>query len=238
MIEILFLIALIFLIYAFFYKQTVNEYSINQIEFTKLEKLEELLYDKLPIVIREFPVPQCVTKDGIMSNRQLINVLGNYLEKQDSNLPKTNEFESYMASEVGFHVYGEHVLYPRFHTNFASEFITSFQTKLCFGSKNLQYGKAIYTAIIVIDGKYTCSLINNEYFKGINSNWKNCSDINDIKNDRIQIQFMDIILKPNTVLILPAHWLYLMKEEVPYSYYSQFEYHEPISLLMDYLDKN
>jgi hypothetical protein len=43
MIEILFLIAFMFLIYAFFYKQTVNEYSINQIEFTKLEKLEELL---------------------------------------------------------------------------------------------------------------------------------------------------------------------------------------------------
>jgi len=238
MIEILLLIAFMFLIYAFFYKQTVNEYSINQINFDKLDKLEELLYDKLPIVIQEFPVPQCVSKDGILSNRQLVNILGNYLENQDPNLPTTKEFETYMASEVGFHVYGEHVLYPRFHTNIVSEFITTFKTKLCFGSKNLQYGKAIYTVIMVIRGKYTCSLINNEYFKGINEGWEKCNRPEDVKNSRTQIQYMDIILKPNTVLILPAHWLYLMKEEVPYSYYTQFEYHEPISLLMDSLDKN
>jgi len=238
MIEILLLIAFMFLIYAFFYKQTVNEYSINQIDFSKLDKLEELLYDKLPIVIREFPVPQCVSKEGILSNRQLVNILGNYLEKQDPNLPKTKDFESYMASEVGFHVYGEHVLFPRFHTNITSEFITTFKTRLCFGSKNLQYVNAIYTVIMVINGNYTCSLINNEYFKGIHEGWKTCARPEEIKNSRTQIQYMDIILKPNTVLVLPAHWLYLMKEEVPYSYYAQFEYHEPISLLMDLLERN
>jgi hypothetical protein len=236
MIEILLLIAFMFLIYAFFYKQSINEYSINQIEFNNLEKLEELLHDKLPIVIRDYPLPKCLTKEGILSNRQIVNVIGNYLEKTDPILPNKKEFETYMASEVGFHVYGQHMILPRFHTNILSEFITTFKTRLCFGSKALQYVKAIYTMIIVVEGNYVCSLINNDYFKGINENWKNCESIELVTNSKKQIQFMDIKLKPNTVLILPAHWLYLMKEQEPYSYYAQFEYHEPISLLMDYLD--
>ena len=65
-----------------------------------------------------------------------------------------------------------------------------------------------------------------------------CNDISMVKNNKKQIQYMDIVLKQNTVCILPAHWLYLMNEQIPYSYYAEFTYHEPISLLMDYLDKN
>jgi hypothetical protein len=51
------------------------------------------------------------------------------------------------------------------------------------------------------------------------------------------INYIDIILKPGNLLIIPAHWYYAMKEEEPYSYYGIFEYHEPISLLSEHLEK-
>jgi hypothetical protein len=39
-------------------------------------------------------------------------------------------------------------------------------------------------------------------------------------------------------LILPSHWYYFMKEQESYSYFGVHEYHEPISVLMNYLEKN
>jgi hypothetical protein len=232
MIEIIIILSFLFLIYVFFYKQTTNEYSINQIEFANIStKLQEILYDKIPIIIRNISTPNCVLPNILVSTQRFQKVLNDYLNEKDSNIPQSTEFDNYIANETGFQVYSEHSWLPYLQLNMCSKYISSLKTKLSFGSRPLTNTNAIYTILVPIKGVYTCSLINNEFTKMLP---KTATDVEQINKN---IQYIDILLKPNTVLILPPHWHYIMNEQAPYSYFGIIEYHEPISVLMNYLEK-
>jgi len=232
MIEVLLILSFLFLIYAFFYKQTTNEYTITQITFLNMGKLQELLYDKIPVVVKDAPVPQCIQPNTLLATPRFSTILGNYLTQKEMSLPNSAEFNSYIANETGFQVFNEHYWHSYFYTNFASQYISTLKSKICFGSKPLDSTTAIYTIIMPVAGNYVCSLINNQFKKELpKTQVKSIDEVN--KN----IQYIDVILKPNTILILPPHWNYIMNEKDPYSYYGVIEYHEPISLLMDYLTK-
>jgi hypothetical protein len=233
MIEIIMLLSFMFLIYVFFYKQTINEYSINQIEFTNIStKLQDLLYDKIPTIIRNAPIANCVLPSTFMNTQRFKKVLEDYLTEKDINLPKSSQFESFIANESGFQVFSEHSWLSYLQINVLSKYTSSLKTKISFGSHPLVSTTAIYTILIPIKGEFTCSLINNEFTKYLPK--IPTVTIEDISKS---VQYIDVLLKPTTLIILPPHWHYIMNETLPYSYYASIEYHEPISLLMNYLEK-
>ena len=55
MIGIILFISLSFLICVFFYKQSNPDYSLNQLEFEKIDKLHEILFEKNPIILNHVP---------------------------------------------------------------------------------------------------------------------------------------------------------------------------------------
>lgn len=236
MLEIFLLISLVFLIYAFFYKQSTKEYLLNQIDFEKMDKLYELLSEKNPIILKNAPPIPCVLPQTLLKTPRFSKILADYLEKRDSTLPHSDQFETFLANETGFQTFGEHAWFSRFHTTPISEYISSIKSRLSFGSKNLQRTYAFHNVIIPISGKYICSLVNSEYEKSLPKNWMSYTTIESIVSEK-GINYIDIILKPGSILILPAHWYYIMKEEEPFSYYGVFEYHEPISSLSELLEK-
>lgn len=234
MIELILILSFLFLIYVFFYKQTINEYTINQIEYSTIStKLQDLLYDKIPVIIRNIAVPNCVLPNVLMSTQRFQKVLGDYLTEKESILPISSDFQQFIANETGFQVVSEHSWLPYLQVGLFSQYISSLKTKLCFGSNPLINTTAIYTVLIPIKGNYICSLINNEFTKNLPN-----AIVRDIEEIHHNIQYIDVVLKPNTVLILPPHWHYIMKEQTSYSYYGVIEYHEPISLLMNKLTKS
>jgi hypothetical protein len=237
MIEILLILSFLFLIYAFFYKQVNKQYSINQIPFEKMEKLNELLYDRLPIIIKDVPLCSSVTPIILLDNPRFSKFLGEFLEKRDPFLPNNKEFQSYFANESGFHVFGERMWKQYLYTTPVSEYVSSMKSSLFFQNTPLSITTAIFTLFIPINGTFVISLINKEYEKSLPSDYKALTTIESIVSEN-QIQYIDIILKVGNVLLLPAHWYYLIKEKEPYSYYGVHEYHEPISILMNYLEKN
>ena len=235
MIEILLILSFLFLIYVFFYKQVNTQYSINQIEFKNMGKLNELLYDKLPIVLTDVPICTSVTPEVLLDNQRFSKFLREFLEERDPYLPNNDEFQSFFANESGFQVYGERMWKQHLYTTPVSEYISSMKSKLCFESSYLKSTSAIITIFIPIKGTYTVTLINKEYEKLIPHNHKDITSVVLMSNE---IQYIDIIVKAGNVLVLPAHWYYIMRENIPYSYYGMYEYHEPISVLMSYLEKN
>lgn len=235
MIEIFLILTIIFLIYVFFYKQSTKEYSINQITFINLHKINDLLYEKNPIVVSRCPQIPCVTPSTLLNTPRFNTILRDYLEKKSDALPKSEQFETFLASESGFHAFGNIIWFNKFHTHILSEHISSLKSKLCFGSKNMIRTSALQTIIIPIEGKYVCSLINPQYEKSLD-NYKQYDSIETTILHNGQVQYIDVILKAGSILVLPAHWYYIMKQSEPYSYYGLLEYHEPISILNNYLE--
>lgn len=235
MIEIILVFTFIFLIYVFFYKQYSQEYSLNQIDCVNLDKLNGLLYEKNPIIIHHCPQIPCVTPNTLLKTPRFSSILGDYLEKKSNSLPNSNEFETFLSNESGFHAFGNIIWFNKFHTHILSDYISSLKSRLCFGSKNMNKTSALFTIIIPIDGKYTCSLVNPQYETSL-KHYKRYSTVEEIITQNSQLQYIDVILKPGSILVLPAHWYYIMNESEPYSYYGILEYHEPVSILNDYLE--
>lgn len=235
MIGIILFISLSFLICVFFYKQSNPDYSLNQLEFEKIDKLHEILFEKNPIILHHVPQIPCVIPHTLLKTPRFAKLLSDYLEKRDSALPLSDQFETFMANETGFQTFGEHAWFKRFHSNPLSEYISSLKSKLCFGTKTLQRCYALFNVIIPVEGTYVCSLLNPIYEKSLPSDWYTYDDIDSIVSRGKQLNYIDIVLKPGSIAILPAHWFYIMKEKSPYCYYGLFEYHEPISLLSQHI---
>jgi hypothetical protein len=64
----------------------------------------------------------------------------------------------------------------------------------------------------------------------------NLESLEAVKGEK-QLQFIDVILKPESILILPPHWFYIMRAEEAGAYYTLIEYHEPVSLLNSNLER-
>ena len=78
------------------------------------------------------------------------------------------------------------------------------------------------------------SVLLNQTYR-LPDDWNRIQDLESIKDNKFQ--FIDVILRPGTLLIIPPHWYYLMKAEENGAYYMSVEYNEPVSLFNKYLEK-
>ena len=240
MITILIICSLLFFIYVFFYKQSISDYTILQIHYSQVQKLNETLLDKAPVIIKDVEIPHCVQKNSLLSVQRFANTylgsckLSEYMNKEVCELQLSNELEIFLANETGFNSYIIHNWLPRVYTNPLSQYISTIESKICFGSHQLQKTSAIWSLILPIESKYIISLINPNYAESLPYNWRTIQNL----EENLNIQFIDVIVKPGTMLILPPHWYYLMKAEENGAYYTFVEYHEPVSILNNYLEKN
>jgi hypothetical protein len=246
MIEIFIILSFLFLIFVFFYKQYVEDYTLLQINYMQLDKLNALLLDKLPIIIENIPIPPSVHPNSLVQVPRFANALlgscnlNDYLDSQDCNLRVSSEFEIYLANETGFHSYMENAWKPYLYTNPTCQYISKFASRIIFGSKPLTKLPAVYTLYMPIKGSYICSIVNPMYESSLPNDWSRCTDIDKLKAPvgQKQIQYIDIKLRPMHLLLLPAHWYILANETSKASYMAILEYHEPISLLNSYIEQN
>lgn len=232
---------MLFFIYVFFYKQTISDYTILQLDYSQIQKLRETLLEKSLVIVKNVDIPHCVQKNSLLNVQRFANIfvgsckLSEYLEQNQCILQTSKELETFIANETGFHSYMNHHWLEKLHTNPTSSYISSIESKICFGSHQLQKTSAIYSLITPVESKYSISLINPNYVTSLPQNWKAIQDLESIKDSKLQ--FIDVIVRPGTLLIIPPHWYYLMKAEENGAYYSLTEYHEPVSLLNTYLEK-
>jgi hypothetical protein len=237
---ILFLIicSILFFIYVFFYKQSISDYTILQLDYSQIQKISETLLEKSPVIIKNIEIPHCIQKRSLLNVQRFADIfvgsckLSEYLNKNKCILQISKELETFIANETGFQSYINSNWLEKLHTHPLSSYISSIESKLCFGSHQLQKTSAIYTLIMPIEPKYTISIINPNYISSLPEDWRTIQDL-----ESSNLKFIDVIVRPDTLLILPPHWFYLMKAEENGGYYSFIEYHEPVSSLNRYLEK-
>jgi len=256
MLDILLILLVLFLILTFFYKQSICEFRINQLEWTQRENIIELLQEKVPLVVRSIPsaafwthmdvqarncfstlsVFQDITlPDWLLASNQLTNdrLANNRLV---ISCPWKHDQAELIASASGISIWAAKWLNPAVISRFMSYWL--FPKYYCWASNvGLRKMSAITTCIFPVDGEITVSLLPESVESYLPASWNDCfpSELT-IKDTPFiaDVKYIDIVLRPGSCLFVPAHWFVAWTQHgtaksIPMV--CQISYHSPISYL-------
>jgi hypothetical protein len=242
MLEILFILLIVFFVLIFFYKQSADEFHILQIDQTTLDTLPELLAEAHPLVIRGLGTPKILTEEILKGNHRaqtlpvaIPHVLHQYLAnpKGKTLVPLGIEVRKQAANELGLQVWAEHVWFPRIKEENPLAYALSMDSEVYISSMGMRMTTAAYTLIYPTNGTFTGSILvsGNTKFMPV---WEGLF-VSEMKPSEYpllnEVQFMDIILRPGHMLILPPHWILSLKSSDTLPVFAWIEVHHPISRL-------
>jgi hypothetical protein len=248
MLEILFLIALVFLIAVLFYKQRRPNMEILQAEESQIEKLPELLEEQQPVILRGISPPKGFTKEGLskiprlatfsIGGQPLDHVLANpaILASANGSPVVSRQRREMLADELSIRVWADHLWLPRFsQTTWFGWAVGCLRTEALLGGMGMFRTYAKYTAIMPTDGIYVVSILSRESETFLPTNWQYRYPGSLTPNDTplvADLKYTDIILRPGTLLCLPPHTVVSLEpKDKEFAAAAIVEYHEPVSLL-------
>ncbi len=241
---LLIIIAVLFVIGALFYKQSIQEYRINQIEWEQRHELDSLLEERAPIVVRSMPLSPVWTHSDVMMRDFYNN------EKSPESGKTIRELVFDGSSGViswpkGYrrHLYQNTALSLWFETTWGP-ILTGTRGWLgshipiegeCFvGDLGLTELKPNWTIIIPTEGAIIVSILASKEKKWLPQKWqglqpsKLTAAIAPFIN---KMNYIDIIVRPGTALWVPAHMMiaWTSKEEGVVPLVTTIAIHTPIS---------
>lgn len=219
MLEIFLIISVLLLILTFFYKQAVCEFRINQIEWEQRDKINTLLSEKIPLVIRNIPSATFWTHQDV-ALRACYNSVPIFREFSlaqwlDTTNPSTscpwNYHEAQMiANKSGIAIWSQRWINPII-INPLLKFWMNPSYYCWTGNVGLRKTFATWNCLFPVDGEITVSILPENSQPFLPTNWigtfpseltiRDTPFISDLK-------FIDIILRPGNCLFMPAHWFW------------------------------
>ena len=248
MIEIPFLIGLVFVIAFLFYKQRRPSIEILQAEETQIDKLSELLEEQQPLIIRGVSPPKGLTKESLskiprlsqfaVGGQPLEDILATpaILDSAQGAPTLSKERREILANELSMKVWADHVWLPRFsQTTWLGWLTGCTRVEAVLGGIGMVRTVAKYTCILPTEGIYMVSLVSRESESFLPPVWQYRYPGSLSPNDTplvADLKYMDIVLRPGTMLCLPPHTIVSMEpKNSEFTAATILEYHEPITLL-------
>jgi hypothetical protein len=242
MLEIFLIGLLIFLILTFFYKQAICEFRINQIEWDKRLQLQEILSENTPTILRgcQSP-PKFWTQEDVMMRSSYGSVqvfdnqgLSEWITTTDTETvcPWTKEHAEAIASVSGLSTWASIHL----NTHVLSQLASIWHKPIysCWtGQRKLVKTVAPWMAITPTEGEIVLTIMPENVAHALPSDWHNYfpGDLTQYDTPFVaDLKYMDIIVRPGTIVFMPAHWYISWKtngKQVPMV--CVIEYHTPIS---------
>jgi hypothetical protein len=249
MLEILLIALIAVAILIFFHNQAIYEFKINQIGWTEKAKMSTLLGERIPLVLKGLPPVAFWTQQDCMMRNCYSEVpvftdkgLGEWLVGCDPTTacPWSAEHAKLLGALSGLPIWTERELNPTFHPNAAWSLWYRPEVSCWAGSKGLWRLRARWTCLFVTEGAIQVSIVPGTGLQALPPNWRK----GDVHPSRLTIydtpfaadlKFMDIVLRPGHMLIMPNHWLLSWQslegsELCPMV--CSIEYHTPISRIL------
>lgn len=259
-VQILLFVCISFLIAVCFYKQRRNSIELLQLEYTtSQETLKDLVQERQPIIIRGAPIPVSITQEKLSKINRLDGfpladskaILLDYRtapsktlpEYQQSGLPLLTSDQSIkLAKELALDTWVNHTVIDMINDMGGIFSVLNTNTiKVILGGKGMERALGVYTIIMPVEGKYVLSIVNNKSETFLPSKWKHryarTLSINDSPMVG-EIQYIDVILRPGTLICIPSHCIYNLEPSEPTEFHSSLliEVDSPISNLTKFLD--
>lgn len=238
--EFLLVVFLLGVILAFFYKQAVAEFRILQTE--SLEKALPILHERCPIVVTPIHMPQDLWTQKDIEQRPTLAgkgvngvTLREAMKQESFSLrPSTSEL---LATEIGLPVWVQKEVLPLWKESQWWTRILSPRVEVTIGAQGLRPTFAYTTILLCTEGALQVSLLNESSDAYLPKQWMG-KRLSKLTRDEApllaNIQYIDVIVRPGTALILPPHWKVCWENtETPVPALGVWiELHHPMSRLM------
>ena len=233
---------MLFVILTFFYKQSICEFRINQIELAQKENITSLLNEKVPIVLRSIPSATFWTHNDVLDRHCFKDIpifketsLTDWIYSStcDSICPWKYQQAEKIANVSGIHIWADKWMNPLFIHPFLKLWL--FPKYHCWAGNIGLRQTYSWTCFFIVDGEITFTIMPENNKTSLPSNWIGCFPANLTAKDTPfvgDLKFIDIILRPGNCIFMPAHWF------VSWTSYSKkipmvctISYHTPISFL-------
>ena len=218
--EIIIIFGIIYIIIWIFYKDSVSEFRINQVEWAKRGNISALLSEKVPIVIRGIPPISVWTHEDVM-NRDIYHSVPIFKDKLLSTW--ISDVKGVEALDCPWdiphaRILGEKSAFQTWVDKWLSDWIIQPSWKWLWrmypscwtGSRPMFRTVAPWTAIVPTVGEIMVSILpSKDYDYALPKNWRELwiPRINRYDTPFAgELKFMDIRLRPGHILLLPAHW--------------------------------
>lgn len=218
--EIIIIFGVIYIIFWLFYKDSVAEFRINQVEWAKRGNVTSLLSEKVPIVIRGVPKISIWTHDDVI-HRDIYNNIPIFKNKNLSNwVSEIKEQENLECPWDIQHarILGDRSAFKTWIDKWLIDWIVRFPWKWAWntnpscwtGARSMFRTIAPWTVIAPTEGEMMISIFpSKEFDYALPTNWRELWIPHITNYDTPfagELKFMDICLRPGHILLLPAHW--------------------------------
>ena len=237
---------IIVLIFVFFYKQSNRDFNILQVE--SLPKAITLIGEKSPIVVYPFDIQIALwTRQDLLKRPSTLQFplngtsLNDLLNRTPTDQPiilSRKESEE-LANTIGARLIVENDILQIFRESLWWNPLLSMRMEALIGAQGLRTTNAYCTLLCATEGALQVSLLNHSSNPYLPQHWQG-TQIKRLTRDQTphleKIQYIDVIVRPGSLLIIPPHWKVCWEshesKENPLSLF--IELHHPISRLVDY----
>lgn len=224
--ETILVLGVIFIIVWLFYNDSVPEFRINQLEWPNRLTVQNLLSEKLPIILRDAPHLTIWTHEDVLNRPVYSTVpvfedskislwLESVLDKQYVDCPWTLEHARLLGKHSAIDTWSARWLNELMYPSYMS-FIGKPKASCWVGARTIWRSIAPWTAIMPTEGEIVVSIMPVRGFEhALPTNPENHWLPRITKYDTPfvgDLKLMDIRLRPGHILLMPAHW-YISWEE-------------------------
>lgn len=234
MIEWIVILLIIFCILVWHYSQSTKQYSISQLKESQIStNLVSLWEEKNPVVISEVRSLEIWSSNSLRQTRfwGAQPIWNEYETHPETIQTGTRNLQTTWSHILGLSKIESEVLLKWFNL---SPFLFSTRTEAHIGHEGLRRTYGWATAVSCTQGEIRCILLNSLQDPKLPPGWKELrwSDATIAHHPLwTQIQTIEVILRPATVLLIPPHWIFAIEplhKETPI-WWTRTDLHYPIS---------
>jgi hypothetical protein len=210
MIEWIVILLIIFCIIVWYYSQSVAEYSLSQIKESQIStQLAQVWEERKPVVVSENKSRGIWVAEGLRQTRFWgAQPIWNDYVNNPNKLPITDRAQQLTWAEIlGISQIDSDTLLKWFNL---SSIVFSVRTEAHIGPEGLRQTYGWATSISCTDGEARCVMIHSAQKARLPPGWLGLRWVDATVAHHplwTQVQYIEVILRPGTVLIVPPHWI-------------------------------
>ena len=236
MLEWIVILGTIFCIIVWYYSQSVSEYSFSQITEKQVPlQLLDLWSERKPVIVSEARTSDIWSGPSLRRTRfwGAQPVWETYEGNPQALVPQDHALQKTWAEILGIGTLEHERLIRWFDV---VDWLYSTRTEAHIGPEGLRQVYGWATAVTVTDGEGRCVLLHSAQKNKMPPGWKGLRWSHATVEHHplwTQVQFIEIILRPGTTLLVPPHWIVAVEplDESKPLWWTRTDLHHPVSRL-------